>query len=84
MLHKSGSDWSRNTSTKIYRMLTPASHFLQQNRRLENSFVEENSEDSTPVESKLGDNTIEAAEANYRDEEDEEDTIQQLKQKVSL
>ncbi len=53
----------------------------QQNRRLENAFVEENTADPTPVETKEQDSLIEAT---SRDHEDEEDSIKQLKQKVRI
>jgi hypothetical protein len=43
--------------------------------------VEENTADSTPVETKEQDSPIEAA---SRDQEDEEDSIKQLKQKVRI
>jgi hypothetical protein len=43
--------------------------------------VEENTADSTPVETKEQDSPIEAT---SRDQEDEEDSIKQLKQKVRI
>ncbi len=43
--------------------------------------MEENTADSTPVETKEQDSLIEAT---SRDQEDEEDSIKQLKQKVRI